>query len=322
MRLKSFRPVTATMFLIILMMLGISTFLVNRVSREQAATDSDSTGTLGGAYDTNATDSFAVQTSEPDPSQGVAVPAQANPSNKPKPDETGVPTPAPTIVLPPMTPIPTNAVPDIWKNCPAFAGRPDYPTPAPGESTTCPTPVPHREPPTPKPNDPFVIRACVAPDPPDDPNITKRETQSSPIIVLGRVQQVLPPRWTTADGRRPADPHALIDTENMAHIVTPVHIDVEQYLKGQRRQSRIALWSFGGTIDQDITDACGSTRFTFQPGQRVIVFLKERGQVQGNDPVFDVITRYAISSDGQATVDDRIVPVQQLLDEIRTAVSP
>lgn len=103
----------------------------------------------------------------------------------------------------------------------------------------------------------------------------------------------------------------------MTHIVTPVLLDVETYLKGQRQQPRLVLWAFGGALDQDLTDACGSTRFTFQPDQRVVAFLKERGQAQGNDPIFDVIVRYAIDADGQATVDGRSMSLQQLLDDIR-----
>lgn len=321
MRLRSRRPVTIVLFIIILLLLSTTTFVINQVSRGRVSSDSDSTGTLARASNTEPADALAAQTAEVQSTALAETPGNDGSPATPKPNETGVPTPFPTVGQPQVTPAPTSA-PDVWKNCPAFAGRPEYPTPAPGESATCPTPAPQSELSTPQANDPFVIRACAAPDPPDDPDVTKRETASSSTVVIGTVQQVLPPRWTTADGRRPAHPHAQKNVEMMAHIVTPVQFEVQEYLKGQLQQSRLLLWSFGGTIANDVTDACGSTQFTFQPGQQVIVFLKKRGPAPGQAPVFDVVTRYAIGSDGQAVVNDRSLPVQQLLDHIRAAVKP
>lgn len=222
-----------------------------------------------------------------------------------------------------MTEEPTRTGPNPWRDCPAFKDYGEAPTPAPGESDTCPTPAPTQPPPpTRSTADPIITRVCAEPDPPDDPYITERQTQVSPLIVVGTVRRVLGPRWTTADGRRPTripDP----DDDVATIIVTPVELEVEQYVKGQRPQSQLLLWAFGGTIGQDVTDACGSDAFTFKEGQRVVVFLEEENIAngKGNAPIFGVIVRYAITAADQATVDGRSVPFQQLIVGIRAATA-
>jgi hypothetical protein len=58
-------------------------------------------------------------------------------------------------------------------------------------------------------------------------------TRSASVIATGTIKQVLPARWTTPDGRRPATGCAERRTPPYT-IFTPVLIEVEQYLQGER----------------------------------------------------------------------------------------
>lgn len=297
-----------------------SLFILVRMSTGSRPPTSDGTGTLAEAHDANLSNELAAQTTEPAPDKTATVPSVPN---KPKPDETGVPTPPPTWIAPPMTPVPTNSNPDIWKDCPAFAGRDWYPTPAPGESTACPTPVPTATAePTLAPDEPFISRVCVAPESPDDPTVAARYTRHSPVVVIGTVRRVAQPRWTTDDGRRPANPFAqdYMDPQ-FRTIITPVEVAVEQYVKGTGPKASITVWAFGGTIGRDTIDLCGSTQTIFEEGQRVVVFLQQRTFPKSEEPLFDVVARFTVGANNEATTDGYTIALPQLLDEIRKAAA-
>lgn len=303
-----------------LLLIFPSLFVFAWMGNGAVSTHSDATGTLAEAYDANLSNELAAQTTEPAPDETATVPSV---SNKPKPDETGVPTPPPTWIAPPMTPIPTNANPDIWKDCPAFAGRDWYPTPAPGESTACPTPVPTATAePTLAPDEPFISRVCVAPESPDDPTVATRKTLMAPVVVIGTVRRVAPPRWTTDDGRRPANPFAqdYMDPQ-FKTIITPVEVSVEQYLKGTGPEASITLWAYGGTIGRDTIDHCGDTQSIFEVGQRVVVFLQQRTFPKSEEPLFSVNSRFTVGANNEATTDGYTIALPQLLDEIRKAAA-
>lgn len=132
-------------------------------------------------------------------------------------------------------------------------------------------------------------------------------TQTAGTILVGTVVQVLPARWTTPDGQRPARP-----CTGPPHfgIVTPVRIRVEQVVKGQIVTADITVDAFGGTIGQDryfYVDRDNPT--VFQVNERVIVFLNKNS----------IIGRYDIRADGTAV--NRYAPYEsttlsQLLSEI------
>ncbi|HEX5505377.1 MAG TPA: hypothetical protein VFW96_22355 [Thermomicrobiales bacterium] len=155
----------------------------------------------------------------------------------------------------------------------------------------------------------------------DGPN-TNLYTDHAAVVIVGTVRQVLPTRWDTPDGRRPANPH---DKANPYTIYTPVLVDVEQYLKGQQPQSQLLLYAFGGQVGQDVAQRKPDSLYTFHDGERVVLFLSERSHeprsLNGN-PFWDVLEHYTITQDGAATNYYRRVPLAQLRAEIADVQKP
>ena len=221
------------------------------------------------------------------PTTIVAPPtAFGAPTETPGPD----PTPPPTVILPPMTPVPTGAVlPE-----PTFAIQPA---------------VPH---PTPKPSDPYqlIVAGARLPDP-------QRITEEAAIIAIGTVQRVLPARWSTPDGKRPANPHA----EDIRYdIFRPVVLEVELYLKGPQLQTKLLLFAIGGAVGQDSVTWEVDDLFEFREGERVAVYLADEGQVMGANPLWTPRDRYTVTDDNRAVNVYRAIPLQQLVEEVQNAV--
>lgn len=205
------------------------------------------------------------------------------------------------------TPFPTYPAPIHTTPVPPNPNPPQKLTPAPGQ---IPTPRP-----TSRPSDPYTV-ITAGTGIPDVQLMTKEAT----VVVLGTVRQVLPARWTTPDGRRPANPH---DPANRESIATPVLVEVEQYLKGQQPQRQLIVFAPGGTIGQDrvAVNLNGRDQFAFREGERVVVFLDERlrgsARTSNGSPLWNPLSGYyTVNEDGQATNGFRTVPLQQLLDEI------
>ena len=206
-----------------------------------------------------------------------------------KPNEEGVPTPFPTVLLPPMTPVPTSS------------GL--LPTRTPPEITP---------PSMPQPSDPFNLTVAAA----RFPN-TRVSVNEAASIIIGTVKQILPARWSTADGKRPPNPHI----EGLADIIyRPVVFEVEQYYKGKGNEQELVLVGFGGTVGQDSMDYDSDDLFTFHVGERMIVFLKGSQYTLNGRSLATVVERYTITTDKQAKNDLRTVPHQVLLDEISAAL--
>lgn len=174
----------------------------------------------------------------------------------------------------------------------------------------------------PKPEDPLHVSACA-----------QRETHIevvmdySPIIVRGTITQVPPPRWSTPDGRRPANPHA---RDSVGIIYRPVVLEVEEYLKGEQPQRTLVLLAAGGAIGQDSLSYCGDPIFTFQEGEHVVLFLYPPEETfgvishdtPGGPPLLDIAEHYTVTSDKQAFNIRRQIPLQQLRDEIEASMRP
>lgn len=104
-------------------------------------------------------------------------------------------------------------------------------------------------------------------------------------------------------------------------IFTPVLIDVETYLKGQRLQTQLTLFALGGIVGQDWVEvASPGGVYTFREGERVIVFLSGPHQAPSAGEYWSIAERYTIAADGQATNGLRRVPLDQLVGEIREAL--
>jgi hypothetical protein len=145
-------------------------------------------------------------------------------------------------------------------------------------------------------------------------------------IVRGTVRHVPPARWSTPDGRRPANPHDPKGTGNF--IYRPVVMQVEEYFKGEQPRRELVLFARGGTVGQDSHDYCGDPLYTFQEGEQVVLFLSPLAAglgpippaTPGGPPLSAIVEHYTISAEGQATNIRRQVPLQQLLDEIQAAI--
>jgi hypothetical protein len=148
-------------------------------------------------------------------------------------------------------------------------------------------------------------------------------SRSALFITVGKVIEVLPARWTTPDGSRPASPCA---PTNVDTIWTPVVIEIEQMVKGQQLPAHVTIIALGGQVGADSVeygDILGET-YKFQPGERVVAFLGEQGGfVLSPDAALPlgIIERYTIRPDGQPTNNIRTLPLPQLLTEIRAAIS-
>ena len=90
------------------------------------------------------------------------------------------------------------------------------------------------------------------------------------LIVVGTVRDILPACWVTADGRRPANPHA----DQGLLIITPVRVEVERVAKGRYALPDIYLAALGGRIGADCASISGSgPRPAFRFGERYVYFL-------------------------------------------------
>lgn len=148
---------------------------------------------------------------------------------------------------------------------------------------------------------------------------TGRSAREATVIAIGTVKRVQPARWTTPDGRRPENPHA---PTNLETIYTPVEIEIEQWLKGERPESELVIFALGGVIGQDSVESRVSDVNVFHQGQRVIVFLADRGLKLDAAPLWSIVERYTLTGDGQAVNSLHILPLAELLDEVYAALQP
>lgn len=210
----------------------------------------------------------------------------------------------------------------------ASALLPNSPTPFPMQDTRTtpqaagpdriggqPTPArPLGLPPTPRPSDPYqlTIYGHRTVD-------TRRSMREATVVAIGTVTQVHPARWTTPDGRRPENPHA---PTNLETIYTPVRVEVERYLKGERSESQLLIFALGGVVGKDSVEARVSDVNVFQEGQRVIVFLVDKNLKLDGVPLWSIVERYTLTDDGQAVNSLHSLPLTELLDEVYAALQP
>jgi hypothetical protein len=206
------------------------------------------------------------------------------------------PTDFPTYAVPSMTPVPAGS----------DSGFDAQHTPVAGY-----TPVtPHQS------SDPWVVSA----EPLRIANTTF-STHDATLIISGTVSQVLPSQWSTLNGSRPTNPWANTNTYT---IITPVSVTINSYLKGSGLTPNVVLFAVGGTVGADSATWSGDDLFTFAVGDPVIVFLNKdkidpNFLVAGQNP-WQVIEHYTLDNSGNAKNSLRSVPVQQLINEINTAL--
>jgi hypothetical protein len=141
--------------------------------------------------------------------------------------------------------------------------------------------------------------------------------QESDVIVIGEVEEILPSRWTTEDGKKPVN----FDDER---IYTDVVIEVNEYLKNPQPTEEITVRTMKGEIGYD--RIIYEDEAEFEHGEKVLLFLtlkdpdtkniggehfRVRGMVHGK---FTIV-------DGQAIRPEviecyRTIPLQELLETI------
>ncbi|HEX8599202.1 MAG TPA: hypothetical protein VF952_11885 [Chloroflexia bacterium] len=217
-----------------------------------------------------------------------------------KPGETGPPTPFPTYSLPPMTPVPPNGDQD-FNNTPT---RGFY------------------IPPTPLPTDPYVIHINTT----LGYSTIEESTELSDLVVMGTIKHVGPAQWTTADGKRPANPR---DPGNRHYIFTPVVVQVSNSFKGLNAGAGVAgtevvFLTVGGQVGQDKIVVSSNNDTLFEVGQQEVLFLNETKpmdvvQTFDNRPLLKLRGRYTVTADGMATNWYSSIPLAQLIEEIEKA---
>ncbi|MBI3977069.1 MAG: hypothetical protein HY331_02675 [Chloroflexi bacterium] len=232
--------------------------------------------------------------------------------------------PPPTPTYPPYVYWPTFYPP------PPTPGGP--PTPTPVRPAVLPTPLPSTAPqtlppfmdpryltpaPTPAPNDPRHLTYIEEPE----PGIIPRMTADYPLIIaIGTVLEVQPPRWATADGRKPdfskGGGRGGRDSPNT--IITPVVFQVEEYLKGPQPARTLVLRVWGGTVDGDVYEGVGPVQALKQKGRRFVVYLQPS---QADPTKWWLPTRAAVlHPDGTFVVPGSSQKQPERLDDLRAAI--
>lgn len=224
-------------------------------------------------------------------------------------------TPLPTYPTMPATPesrtpIATRPMPTWTALVPGVDPSFDSPRPAPAIYAT-PRP-------TLGPNDPWGGTLFLY----GHPN-TLYSTRQANLIVTGTIMQVNPARWTTSDGKRPANPHAL---SNKDTIFRPIRIKIDSFITGSLPQTELLVMASGGTVGQDTLDYGSDDRTTFREGDRVLIFLTSAGSINSfrtstGLPLWQLVDHYTIQSDGSATNTYTKIPLSELLNDIRVAQS-
>lgn len=146
--------------------------------------------------------------------------------------------------------------------------------------------------------------------------------QRAEVIFIGTVLEVGPARWTTVDGKRPANPHS---PENKDTIFRPVRVIAETHLKGIHKQTEFVLMAYGGVVGKDALEWAGDDLQSFTPNERVLVFLSNPPQLSQyvastKLALWKLDDKFTLTSDGMAFNTYKKMPLDQLLAEIQSAV--
>ncbi len=135
-------------------------------------------------------------------------------------------------------------------------------------------------------------------------------TKVSDMVILGVVTGISLPRWSTDDGERPLNPF----TSN-AFIYRLVTITVEETLKGNNTKE-VTIAVTGGDIGKDSMWIEPKARYSFEVGERVILFLpREAVYLKGQRHNF--FDRYTVTNQREAVNERRHLPLNQILQTIR-----
>lgn len=149
--------------------------------------------------------------------------------------------------------------------------------------------------------------------------------EQSELIVTGTVEEILPAKWNTPDGRRRSD--TIADIAENDTMYTDIIIKVDQYLKGSLDDQEIRVRTIGG--EDDIVVIVFEDEPSFKENERVLLYLR-------NDtyPIFkdigpehyvitgDMLGKFTLTEDGMAVRPYEYVNQTELLDSIEKGYEP
>lgn len=101
-----------------------------------------------------------------------------------------------------------------------------------------------------------------------------------------------------------------------APVATPVRIAVEQVILGQEGQSEIVVYALGGAVGSDKVVYESDDLYSFTPGDRVVVFVKDQSVRVAGAPKLTVVEKYSIIDGELATNKHRSIPLENLKREL------
>lgn len=170
-------------------------------------------------------------------------------------------------------------------------------------------------------NEPLGINICID----FIPYTHEVLRDNSDTIVTGTVKEILPPRWNTADGKRP---FKLIYQLNYPDdiIYTDIVISVDEYLKNPQPSRELIVRVTGGTVGGFgmTTDADPS----FNADEKVLLYLSkdERPSTKDIGPEHFIVTdyyrgKYTLTDDGKAVRPDENTTLEELLSTVKDSNS-
>lgn len=161
---------------------------------------------------------------------------------------------------------------------------------------------------TPRPEDP--LRITISPARVGDPRLS---TRLSTLAIIGTVTEIQSARWTTPDGRRPANPR---DRQSPYEIITPIFLRVDRVIVGAGPSVRLAAIIPEGAVGEDYVRYSDGI-YSFQAAQQVVLFLKpaKRPPLQLDGlPTWDIVDRYTVTPTQQATNPYQTLPLAELVN--------
>lgn len=157
---------------------------------------------------------------------------------------------------------------------------------------------------------------------PAEPDDYSHEAKRSDLVVQGVIEELLPAKWTTPNGQRPADTPEKdwqIYKENpMIHIRTPIRLKVERVFKGENAEKELIFSVAGGRVNE-MAMVEEAQEGLFKLGTRVIVFL-HKGEANSPasyaHPAALWPSRYLVVEDGVAHGEIKEIRLEELEKQV------
>lgn len=144
--------------------------------------------------------------------------------------------------------------------------------------------------------------------------------EDSETILIGTVKEILPSKWNTADGKRPAKLIADLGPDDT--IYTDIVISVDEYLKNPLDQKEVIVRIGGGKDEFTIVDV--DYEPSFERGEKVLLYLSEdiSPMTKNIGPNHYAVTgfyqgKFTLTNDGMAERFDKSLDLEELLNSIK-----